>query len=200
MALILCIECKGKVSTLAKACPHCGAPVIATGAEAPKSQVTVQTIAPVAPNPPAEERAWNRQELAALTVVVPKPPIEAPQQVTFPDLPEPKPSNELKAAGDLPEKGLRSRRWSYILSPIGSAIAATIVAVILLAAREGHEEELNVKNIGRNAGIVNHYPKVGIPMMIFRFVSDEVVVAVLVIWWTVALLMAVIRLGEKNAT
>jgi predicted amidophosphoribosyltransferase len=27
MALMICYECDGKVSSLAKACPHCGAPM-----------------------------------------------------------------------------------------------------------------------------------------------------------------------------
>lgn len=45
MPIITCSECHGKLSTLAPACPHCGAPVAKT-VELPK-----QTIAQIVPKP-----------------------------------------------------------------------------------------------------------------------------------------------------
>ena len=50
MALLICSECEGKVSSLAASCPHCGAPVPNTGtasrAASPISQPSTQPINP----------------------------------------------------------------------------------------------------------------------------------------------------------
>lgn len=47
MALIRCVECQGSVSTLAAACPHCGAPVSAN--LTPTAALSPEVVAPAMP-------------------------------------------------------------------------------------------------------------------------------------------------------
>jgi TM2 domain-containing membrane protein YozV len=60
MALMVCPECGGKVSTTVKACPHCGYTATGTPAAPP-------TNAPVA----APTRQWSPGIAAVLSLVIP---------------------------------------------------------------------------------------------------------------------------------
>ncbi len=54
MALLICSECEGKVSSLAANCPHCGAPVPKSGAASAESSMPSR---PVSPTPPSASSA-----------------------------------------------------------------------------------------------------------------------------------------------
>jgi hypothetical protein len=92
MALINCAECKGNVSTLAAACPHCGAPVLPSVAATPADE-------PKIPWPP---------------ILPPQPQIEAKPG---PSSPQPNPAEHLPSLDGIFR--LRMLGIALILSGIG---------------------------------------------------------------------------------